>query len=555
MQGGGQFTLKPLPHVKIYVVDEDGRPVSVGSTGSLLVGGGALAGGYLGVDGDNDDRLIEISSTGERVCRTGDKARVIAVGRPCGDGSIGTSSISSSTGTVSLFTLIGREDAVVKVRGHLVAIAAVEAAFMQCFAAKAKACVAVTIPGLAAGSTDDAGARTVLLDDSSSCTELGMGIVWNDEFCGEHQVFTCAEAGQLATSPAIVKRTTAADIRSALTKLLPAAAVPLYIIELDSLPVDALAGKCDRRAAQQAIAATVYQHSRELDTQTLAPVLRADLPATDAMDHDCTAMVQRLMAQVLHMPSDSLIQPDDDFFCVGGHSVAAVRLCKLLGCRIADLIAHSTPSGLARCLQSVSTGNGVDQHPSANLHAHVKQAEQLVRAEASAVLRRSPHKVDTTRATHKAILLTGATGYVGSNLLRDFLLSNDNGQNVMEVVCLVRSVNDRAALERIQSFLQKRPSDVHIGSRGVDGVSISGKTRVVISAIAGDLTAPLLGLSPDAWLALADKVCAVVHTAATVDRFAPLSALLSANVHGTARLTILAASAGAAMHFISSRYA
>jgi hypothetical protein len=550
----------PLPHVKIDVVGEDGRPVPVGSTGSLLVGGGALAGGYLGVGGDNvDDRLIERSSTGERVCRTGDKARVIA--RACGDGSISASSTnsrSSSTDTVSLFALIGREDAVVKVRGNLVAIAAVEAAFMQCYAAKAKACVAVTIPGFAAGSTDEIGTRTASRDDASSCTEIGMGIVWNDEGCGDqshdHQEAIRAEAGAAsATSARALERPTAADVRSALAGLLPAAAVPLHLVELKTLPVDALAGKCDRRAVQQIIAATVFQHSHELlNTQALGPVTKAELPATDAVD-DCTRMVQRLMGQVLQLPSDSLIQPEDDFFSVGGHSVAAVRLCKLLGCRIADLIAHSTPGRLARCLQM---GDGVDagRLPSVNLHRQVRLAEQLAQEEA-ALLPRSPQKlVRSSSAAHKVILLTGATGYIGNRLLRDFLLSNDISQN-MEIVCLVRSVDDHVALERMQSSLQNTPLDADGGSCVVDDVRISGHVGVAISAIAGDIAAPLLGLSPDAWLALADSVCAVVHTAAIVDRFAPLSALSSANVHATARLTHLAASAGAAMHFISSRYA
>ena len=39
-----------------------------------------------------------------------------------------------------------------------------------------------------------------------------------------------------------------------------------------------------------------------------------------------------------------------------GHSVAAVRLCASLGCRVADLIAHPTPARMARCLQLALLG-------------------------------------------------------------------------------------------------------------------------------------------------------------------------------------------------------
>lgn len=576
--------MKPLPHVEIHIVDENGRPAPAGSTGSLLVGGGALAGGYLGVNEDNaDDRLIETSTTGERLCRTGDKARVIA--RGCDGGSVGVSSTSSRKDTVCLFALIGREDAVVKVRGHLVAIAAVEAAFMQCYAVEAKACVAVAIPELAASSTDDMGATTTSVNDTSPCTEIGMAIVWNDAGCGDqphhHQESSCAETGARSAPPSSCEIPSAADVRAALATLLPVVAVPLYIVELKQLPVDGLAGKCDRRAVQQAIAAAVYTHSRQWSAQaskattatdsrqlnaqaseaTTAtdqpvsltdPVATVDLPATDAIDGS-TQMVQRLMAQVLQLPSDSSIQPEDDFFCVGGHSVAAVKLCKLLDCRIADLIAHSTPSQLARCLQLAGADDSVDEPPKVNLHRQVQQAEHLVHAEASALSRRNLEKRDSPcTVPHNVILLTGATGQLGSQLLSDFLLSESIGQD-MQIVCLVRSVDDQAALERIQSSLRNSSLGTDSDSRDI-GVGL-GHTGAAVSALAGDVAAPLLGLAPDTWLALADNVCAVVHTAATVDRFAPLSALLSANVCATARLTHLAKLAGAAMHFISSRYA
>ena len=500
----------------------------------MLVGGNALAGGYLGADGDSaDDRLIETTATGDRVCRTGDKA--YAVARTSTDESIGNG--CSSTDHVVLFTLLGREDTAVKLRGHLVATAAVEAAFMQRYAAEAKGCVVVAISGPT--DEDDTASRAASIDGTISWTELGMAIVWNDESCWhqsqdqQESVSAEMEVVRAMTVPA----TAVAEIRAALAELLPTIAVPLHIVELPAFPMDALAGKCDRRAVQQAIAATVYQQSCRLKVGAQAPGL-VDLAPTDATD-DPTRMVQRAMSSVLQLASDFSIQPEDNFFRVGGHSAAAVRLCVLLGCRVADLIAHPTPARMARYLRLARTGNCIDGPPTLSLHRHVQEAQQLAQTEIASVLQCCPHECSSSRSNARnTILLTGVTGTLGGQLLRDFLVSANIGGD-KKIVCLVRAADDEAALERTESAL----------------LTVSAEMRLQMTAIAGDVAAPLLGLSPDAWLALADTICTVVHAAAVVDRVAPLSALVSANVHATARLTQLATTAGATMHFVSSRYA
>eukprot|EP01044_Picomonas_judraskeda_P001023 COSAG03_NODE_53_length_16060_cov_145.490383_8_plen_542_part_00 len=519
----------------IHIVDEHGCPVPEGSAGSLLVGGNALAGGYLGADGDSgDDRLIETTTAGERVCRTGDKA--YAVARTSADESIGSG--CSSTDNVLLFTLIGREDTAVKVRGTLVDLVAVEAAFMQRYAAEAKGCVVVTVSGPPTDK-DGMAARAASIDGTSSWTELGMAIVWNDESCchqSQDQQESASAEMEVVRAATVPATAVVTEIRAALAELLPTVAVPLHIVELPTFPMDLLAGKCDRRAVQQAVAATVYQQSCRLNVETQGLGL-VDLPPTGATD-DPIRMVQRAMASVLQLPSDFSIQPEDNFFRVGGHSVAAVRLCASLGCRVADLIAHPTPARMARCLQLAKTGGCIAGPPTAILHRHVQQAQQLAKTEILSVLQCCPHERSSSRSNARnTILLTGVTGTLGSQLLRDFLVSADIGED-KRIVCLVRAADDQAALERTQSALQ----------------TVSGEMRLRMTAIAGDVAAPLLGLSPSAWLALADTVCTVVHAAAVVDRVAPLSALVGANVHATARLTQLAATAGATMHFVSSRY-
>ncbi|GII66113.1 hypothetical protein Skr01_61980 [Sphaerisporangium krabiense] len=111
---GGPPTIgRPLPGIQVYVVDGALRPVPVGVPGELLVGGSALARGYLARPAQTADRFVpdELSGrAGERLYRTGDQVRYL----PDGD----------------LFFL-GRGDHQVKIRGFRVELGEVQAALAR----------------------------------------------------------------------------------------------------------------------------------------------------------------------------------------------------------------------------------------------------------------------------------------------------------------------------------------------------------------------------------------------------------------------------------------
>jgi 3-hydroxy-4-methylanthranilate adenylyltransferase len=94
---------EPLPGVRMSVCDETLEPVGPGETGELCVAGAGLALGYL--DQPELTAAKFVVRDGERVFRTGDRARVD------GDGRI---------------TLVGRADDMVKIRGFRVETRAVE---------------------------------------------------------------------------------------------------------------------------------------------------------------------------------------------------------------------------------------------------------------------------------------------------------------------------------------------------------------------------------------------------------------------------------------------
>ena len=90
---------RPIPNVNAYVLDERRQPVASGAEGELYLGGVGIARGYRNQPELTAERFLTspLIATGERLYRTGDKARWLA------DGSL---------------AFLGRLDDQVKIRGH-----------------------------------------------------------------------------------------------------------------------------------------------------------------------------------------------------------------------------------------------------------------------------------------------------------------------------------------------------------------------------------------------------------------------------------------------------
>jgi thioester reductase-like protein len=120
-----------------------------------------------------------------------------------------------------------------------------------------------------------------------------------------------------------------------------------------------------------------------------------------------------------------------------------------------------------------------------------------------------------------ALLLTGATGFVGMEVLARFLERSDD-----HVVALVRAEDDDQAAARLRATLEDAclDADAHADR---------------VTALAGDLTAPRLGLG-DRWGQLAQRVGAIVHGAASVAFDLSLEESRRINVDGTRQMLELA---------------
>ena len=129
--------------------------------------------------------------------------------------------------------------------------------------------------------------------------------------------------------------------------------------------------------------------------------------------------------------------------------------------------------------------------------------------------RRPPEQAD-------GVLLTGATGFVGMELLARYLEHTDR-----QMYALVRAANTREAAARIERTL-----------RALFGAGHPHSGRVV--ALPGDITRPHLGLRAKQRDQLAERVSEIAHSAASVSFTLSLQESRTINVGGTQHVLELA---------------
>ena len=273
-------------------------------------------------------------------------------------------------------------------------------------------------------------------------------------------------------------------------------------------------------------------------------------PASPGPQSEPDDLQEQVLAAFREALDDPEIGPGDDFEASGGHSLRAIRLCGILheatGRRVAvgDLYRHPTPLGLARYLR--------DQK---GLHPRPKWNPPELEIDTLVEVRPEPGTPPRT------VLVTGATGFLGTALV-DALLRTTS----VEVVALVRADSGAGARRRLAEALERHEGgglsrgnpnqrlqeitgDLSKPDPAATGPGNAGRR---LEAIPGDLSKPLMGLSPDAFAALAEKTDAIFHLAADLDVFASYSDLEPANVRGTREVLRLAFRGGTPVHCVSS---
>ncbi|MGW4543748.1 thioester reductase domain-containing protein [Streptomyces chartreusis] len=257
-----------------------------------------------------------------------------------------------------------------------------------------------------------------------------------------------------------------------------------------------------------------------------------------------------------YVPAGQLA-PDADFFDAGGTSVSAVELVSALEDELGvavdldEVFADARPVALARHrLSGTAAPIAVPETPvPAALPAVVRPAPVAAPSDATArsedlsqvladlaLADRLPFVASPEPLPPSRILLTGATGFLGSHMLLDLLRHSD-----AHVYCLVRAADEEAAVARLGEALKSY------------ALPWSSEVRRRVTVLPGDIRRPHLGLSDEVWNTLTRELDSVVSVAAAVDFLRGYQSLRTSNVLGALTLAELAATGRPKpLHHISS---
>lgn len=303
-----------------------------------------------------------------------------------------------------------------------------------------------------------------------------------------------------------------AELKAYLTPLLPDYMVPTFHVALERFPLT-VNGKLDRKALP------------EPDDSNMPTATEYVAPRDEHETALCT-----IWQEVLGRERIGVF---DDFFELGGDSLHAVRLMsriiKQFGfpIPIKALFNRPTIGELAPLCRDSDACDSLST---------LADAEPDFEAESRldpAIRPTAPFQ--PTRNESDAILVTGATGFLGPYLIQELLT-----RTRASIFCLVRARDVENGHERL---------DAAFATYGLD----VGTHRSRLIPVIGDLTRPKLGLSDTQFEELATSVDVIYHNGAIVNFISPYSHLKAANVAGTCEVLKLACQTKTKpCHFVST---
>lgn len=297
------------------------------------------------------------------------------------------------------------------------------------------------------------------------------------------------------------------DIDRYLATQLPDYMLPSIVVYLNELPLN-VNGKIKVKALPEPIFKSKRYASPENEREQL---------------------ICKAFSQVLKIKRIGI---NDDFFTLGGDSLDAIRLTSVLQAnffvKVADIFAFRTPKNIAK---NTSFGHDTLKRTLENIKKFYDKNKKVNNVSSHENIDKYLNSIQgltnldfTSKKNIKNVLLTGATGYLGCNILYQLLkLTNYN------VFVLVRANNQQEAFNRVyKKFKFYFDGDLN---------SFVNKRLFVVKA---DLEKNDLDLLSKEYKLLTAKIDSIIHAAALVKHYGDESIFYSANVQATINLLEMA---------------
>jgi len=482
----------PMQNNRLYVLDEEKKPVLPTAAGELYLAGECAGVGYISrPDLTESAFLPDPFFPGERMYRTGDIARLRL------DGS---------------YDFLGRRDAQVKLNGQRVELDEINGALVS----QNCALQAATVP--------------VRREDGSM--ELFTYYIPAPDRPDDH------------------------EIRTRLSKVLPAYMIPSHLEAVDAMP-STPTGKINLRelkeraqsggqkapetfnAVEAPVQAPVETESVPTQPEPMAQPIPEPAPQSEpepavpaTVPEPIPGSLDWILALWRKVLNRQDVAPDHSFFEQGGTSLAALSVLshynnQRLVLSLAQFYEQPTAAGQAKLLCPAAEFQASQPAP-------VSEARTLLVTPAEEFPRFVPAlPQDRPARPMNTVLLTGATGFLGAHMLHVLL---DAG--VSKVICTMRD----GSLDRLTDTLSW-----YFGS----GWAACLDSQVTV--VQADLSQSGLGLAPADRQELMGSIDAIWHCAADVRHYAADSeALLRTNLEGTRAVIELAKAVNVPLYHMST---
>ncbi|MFT8349159.1 amino acid adenylation domain-containing protein [Clostridium saccharoperbutylacetonicum] len=303
------------------------------------------------------------------------------------------------------------------------------------------------------------------------------------------------------------------EIKEFLKKELPIYMIPSHIMQLERMPVNSN-GKVERKALPT-------PKSFDFNYEYIMP------------KNNIEEKISKAWSKILGIKN---VSTDLNFFEIGGNSLKAIsvvsRLAKEFSIAINDIFKYPTIQELALNIKfteeiSRSEVRAAKEEVSITEFEEGNKIPKAIKSDYDLYInniKKYRNFQVNDKVTYKNILLTGSTGYVGINILKELLISTDS-----KIYLLLRGKDIKKVEDRVI-----KKADFHFGKE----FYVKYKNRITI--LMGNISEDYLGMDIDTYRKLSLVIDCIINSAANVKHYGKYEDSYNINVLGTKNLLYFA---------------